>query len=139
MSRQDIIYLTLGLGLLATGCASTEVSKCSNTTVQHAPAEPKFVHAVFFTMKPDTSESAIDSLVDDAYTMLAKIPAVRKIESGRRDERMMRDVNDKDFTVGLMVYFDDKAGHDAYSDHPLHTEYVAKNKEHWANVRVYDF
>lgn len=102
-------------------------------------APGKFVHCVFFTCKPGTPDTAIDALVADAERILARIPSVRQIESGRRDARMVRDVNEKDYTVGLVVYFDDKAGHDIYNEHPLHQEYVAKHKPHWAGVKVYDF
>ncbi|UCD27472.1 MAG: Dabb family protein, partial [Planctomycetota bacterium] len=64
-------------------------------------AQPKYVHAVFFTLKPDTPQSQIDRLVDDCCTMLPKVPSVRKIESGKRDVKADRKVNDKNFHVGL--------------------------------------
>ena len=98
-----------------------------------------FVHAVLFNMKSGTPEAEIDSLVADAYQLLAKVPTVRRIDSGRREVLMQRDVNDKAFTVGLTVYFDDKAGHDVYATHPLHIDYINKHKDHWAAVRVFDF
>ncbi|HOB73343.1 MAG TPA: Dabb family protein [Phycisphaerae bacterium] len=99
----------------------------------------QFVHAVFFTLKEGTPEAQIDSQIADAEQLLAKIPSVRKIDSGRRDVRLNRDVNDKSFTVGLVVYFDDKEGYDVYSTHPLHLQYMDKYKAHWAGVKVFDF
>ena len=102
-------------------------------------AQPKYVHAVYFTCKPGTPDSEIDALVADGYALLSKVPSVRLVDSGRRDSDALRDVNVTDYDVGLIVYFDDRAGHDLYADHPKHLEYVEKHKAHWATVRVYDF
>lgn len=102
-------------------------------------AQPKYVHAVFFTCKPGTPEAEIDALVSDGHALLAKVPSVRQVESGRRDLSAARDVNVTDYDVGLVVRFDDKAGYDAYEAHPIHRQYVDKHKPHWSNVRVFDF
>ena len=111
-----------GLLLAAAGCAS-----------------PKYVHAVYFTCKPGTPDGQIDALVADGYELLAKVPTVRRVETGRRDVEADRDVNATDYDVGLIVYFDDKAGLDAYIEHPTHVQYVEKHKTHWETVRVFDF
>lgn len=144
MHATAILIAFIGLIALGlAGCADTAgPQRTVNTlgpTDPTAGGIPSFVHAVFFEMKPDTPDAEIDSLIADAGNLLAKIPTVRKIDSGRRDERMQRDVNDKTFTVGLVVYFDDKAGHDVYATHPLHLEYIEKHKAHWAGVRVFDY
>jgi hypothetical protein len=34
---------------------------------------------------------------------------------------------------------DDVAGHDEYQVHPLHLEFIARNKAHWKRVQIYDF
>lgn len=144
MHTTAILVALIGLiGLAMAGCSASEggPQRTVTTTGGSAPAagSAKFVHAVFFTFKEGTPEAEIDSLIADAEQLLAKIPSVRKIDSGRRDVRMDRDVNDKTFTVGLVVYFDDKEGHDVYSAHPLHLQYVEKHKAHWAGVKVFDF
>jgi hypothetical protein len=125
--RQNVYFLLLAVFLFAfvfhlSGCAS-----------------PKYVHAVFFTLKPETPDAAIDGLVDACCEELAKVPSVRKIESGRRDVNAAREVNDKDFHVGLVVYFDDKQGYDEYEIHPIHRNCVGKYREHFKSVRVCDF
>ncbi len=102
-------------------------------------AKPRFVHAVFFTFKPDTPQSKVEELIGDGQSLLAKVPSVRAVQCGRRDERMTRDVNVQDWDVGLIVWFDDKQGHDLYQDHAVHQEYVGKHMEHLAKVRVFDF
>jgi hypothetical protein len=140
MGVSQIVFGTLaaiGLALVA-GCAS-ETGSMSRSSTARGAASPQLVHAVFFTMKPDAPAGAAASLVADGYQLLARIPTVRRIESGLRDPRFDREYNDQEFTVGLVVYFDDKEGHDVYQDHPLHIEYVEKHKANWAGVRVYDF
>ena len=130
------------LALALIGCAEETTSSQRTVTQTTPPPEhgrTVFVHAVFFDAKPDTPEAVLDEMVADAYRILGKIPSVRTIASGRRDVRMQRDLNDTNFTVGLMIYFDDKAGHDLYNDHELHKQYVAKYKDHFAKVRVFDF
>ena len=102
-------------------------------------ASPKYVHAVFFTCNPETSAGEIDALVADGHKLLAKVPSVRRIETGRRDLSAAREVNVIDYDVGLVVWFDDKAGYDEYEQHPTHRQYVDKHKPHWATVRVFDF
>ncbi len=122
-SMLKVLLLSLfSLTMLATGCA-----------------RPRYVHAVFFSFKEGTPPSEMDALATDSIEQLSKIPSVRKIESGRRDERAVRDVNVTDYDIGLVVYFDDKAGHDAYEKHPIHEHYVQKYRSSWAKVRVFDF
>jgi hypothetical protein len=98
-----------------------------------------YVHCVFFSCKPDLSAADIDAQIADAQNLLARIPTVRLVRSGRRDATMQRDVNVKDYDIGLTVLFDDKAGLQTYADHPLHLEYVAKYKPNWTGIRVFDF
>lgn len=121
-----------------TGCTDAKYGT-SREGASMSSGEPTYVHAVFFTIKPGVSDADVDALVGDAYELLAKIPTVRRIQSGRRDHQMTREVNDQLFEVGLVVHFDDKAGHDVYQNHELHLQYIARNKEKWAGVRVNDF
>lgn len=99
----------------------------------------KFVHCVFFNVKPGTSDAAIDAQIADAEALLGTIPSVRCVQSGRRDTRMQRDVNDQEYTIGLLVVFDDKDGHDLYSTHETHQKYIERHKANWSSVRVFDF
>lgn len=140
MRKAAILMALVGpLCLILAGCA--EETATSQRTVTQTTAAPttQFVHAVFFDMKPDTPEATVDALIADIQTMLPKIPSVRSLKCGRRDVRMQREVSDTAFTVGLVITFDDKAGHDLYNDHPLHKECTGKYREHFAKVRVFDF
>jgi hypothetical protein len=102
-------------------------------------ASPKYVHAVYFTCHDGTSDAEIDALIADGHKLLGDIPTVQRVETGRRDPCADRDVNVTDYDVGLIVYFDNREGHDVYQDHPKHLEYVRKHKPNWTQVRVCDF
>ena len=97
-----------------------------------------FVHTVYFWVKAGTPAAAVEALVGDCRGILKKIPTVKQLWAGRPVGKT-RDVVDSSFAVGLTVEFADAAGHDVYQDHALHLEFIARNKEHWERVVVYDF
>ncbi len=140
--RMLVLVLCATAAPLLSGCAKTEsTSSCTMTRQVHespATASPQFVHCVFFTLKPELTDDQVEEFIRDCYALKA-IPSVRKLDAGRRDERMKRDVNVTDYQIGLVVYFDDLAGHDVYSDHPIHAKLIEKHKDQWASVRVFDF
>jgi hypothetical protein len=98
-----------------------------------------YVHCVFFTLKPDAPAADADAQIADARNLLAQIPSVRAIHSGRRDDTMQRDVSVTDYDIGLTVLFADRAGHDLYADHAQHLAYVDRHKAIWSQVRFCDF
>ena len=98
-----------------------------------------YVHCVFFTCKPGTPAADIDAQVADGQELLARVPTVRLLRTGRRDPEMIRQVSITDFDIGLVVMCDDKAGYQVYADHPLHMEYIKRNREIWDRVRVCDY
>jgi hypothetical protein len=97
-----------------------------------------FVHVVYFWTKDGTPDSAKQQLVEDCRKYLGDIPTVRHLWTGR-PAMTPRDVVDNSYDVGLCVVLDDSAGHDVYQDHPLHKEFIARNKPNWKRVQVYDF
>jgi hypothetical protein len=97
-----------------------------------------FVHTVFFWLKPGTPQAARDQLVRDCTDCLGTIPTVRHLWAGP-PAMTPRDVVDNSYGVGLCVVFDDRAGHDAYQDHPSHKTFIERNQAHWQRVQVYDF
>ena len=97
-----------------------------------------FVHVVYFWMNPGAPEGARRQLVADCETYLGKIPTVRHLWAGR-PAMTPREVVDNSYDVGLCVVLDGAAGHDLYQDHPLHKEFIARNKPNWKRVQVYDF
>lgn len=96
-----------------------------------------FIHFVCFWMKPGSSDAAREQLVQDCRDYLGKVPTVRQLWSGR-PAMTPREVVDNTYDVGLCVVLDDVAGHDAYQEHPLHKDFITRNKEHWDRVKIYD-
>jgi hypothetical protein len=97
-----------------------------------------FVHAVFFWLKPGVGDDVRARLTEDCTTYLRKIPSVRHVWWGR-PAMTPRDVVDNSYDLGLCVVLDDAKGLEDYQVHPLHKEFVARNKEHWKRLQAYDF
>jgi len=97
------------------------------------------VHTVLFYAKPGATPAQIKQLKEDAQTLLSQIPTVRQIWTGNPAKTDPRPVIDMSYAVGLTVIFDDLAAHNVYQTHELHLKFIARNKETWQRVQVYDF
>jgi hypothetical protein len=95
------------------------------------------VHNVFFTLE-DSSDKAIEDLIEDCYKYLKDNPGIVYFSAGRLVPEHGREVNITDFHVGLHVVFDDKSYHDKYQDAEKHITFVDRNKDNWVRVRVFD-
>jgi hypothetical protein len=98
---------------------------------------PGFIHMVLFWLEEGMPEAAAQQVIDDSRRLLASIPTVRFLAVGRT-AGTPRDVVDNSYHVGLVVHFDDKAGHDAYQKAEEHLEFIRRNEAVWARVQVYD-
>ena len=94
-------------------------------------------HSVFFTLK-DTSDAAVEALVDDCYSYLKDHPGVIYFSAGRIVAEHNRDVNVTDFQAGFTVVFTNKSYHDLYQDAEQHKIFLDRNKANWELVRVFD-
>jgi hypothetical protein len=94
-------------------------------------------HDVYFTLN-DPSPAAQQQLVDACHEYLSGHEGAVYFAAGTRVRENARDVNDQDFEVGLHVYFASKAAHDAYQENPRHKEFIAKMRDNWKTVRVFD-
>ncbi len=94
-------------------------------------------HNVYFALK-DNSAAAKQHLVAACKKYLAKHPGTIFFATGTLAEELKRDVNDRDFDVGLHIIFDSQASHDQYQDAPLHHQFINENKANWKKVRVFD-
>lgn len=95
------------------------------------------VHTVFFWLKATvTAEQAAD--FRKGVETLATIKCVEKVYVGTPAPVTVRPVTDLSFAVGLTVVCRDVAAHDAYQDDPIHHAFIAKYKDLWARVQVYD-
>ena len=96
-----------------------------------------FIHTVYFYVNPKATEQARAQLLRDCREYLGKVPGVRHLWAGV-PAMTPRDVVDNSYGVGLTVVLDDSKGHDVYQEHPLHKEFIARNKETWTRVQIYD-
>jgi len=98
---------------------------------------PRLAHNVFFKLK-DNSPAKARALVEACKTYLNVQPGIVFFAAGTLCADLTRDVNDRDWDVGLHIVFVDKAAHDAYQDDPTHNRFIDENKANWAAVRVFD-
>lgn len=95
------------------------------------------VHNVYFSLK-DRSAESVDRQVRSCHTLLGGHPGVEFFAVGVLADELQREVNDRDFDVSLHMIFADKAAHDRYQTSQPHQTFIAENKEHWKQVRVFD-
>lgn len=110
---------------------------CRSLSTEEAHRGPLLVHSVYVELKNDTPE-ARQALIDDCRTYLAPIQGIVAFAVGPRDAGLDREVNDLDFDVALTIVFRDRAAHDLYQPHARHQEFITRNKDSFARVRVFD-
>jgi hypothetical protein len=94
-------------------------------------------HNVYFSLK-DNSPAARQKLLAACNKYLAKHPGTVFFAAGVLAEALKREVNDREFDVGLHIIFTDQAAHDRYQDAPAQLQFIAENKDNWKKVRVFD-
>jgi hypothetical protein len=95
-----------------------------------------FAHMVYFTLK-DASAAAQQQLVDACHKYLSGHPGTVYFSVGSLADAD-RPVNDRQFHIALNVVFKNRAAHDTYQDADRHHQFIAENKDNWAQVRVFD-
>jgi hypothetical protein len=98
----------------------------------------RLVHVVLFKLKDDVAKDEAETLISDGYELLAKVPSVKQMHTGRPSKKEMAR-NSVEYDVGLYCEFDDPKGLAEYIQNPMHQQYVQKHREHWADVRIIDF
>lgn len=98
---------------------------------------PRLAHNVFFKLT-DSSPAKVAELVEACKKYLNVQPGIVFFAAGPLVAELTREVNDRDWDVGLHLVFVDKAAHDAYQDDPTHNQFIAEMKANWAKVRVFD-
>lgn len=93
-------------------------------------------HNVYFALKDPTPDNR-RKLVEACHKYLSDHPGVLFYCAGTLAD-LAREVNDRDWDVGLHVIFVDRAAHDAYQQAPKHLKFVEENKPTWKKVRVFD-
>lgn len=97
----------------------------------------RLAHNVFFKLK-DNSPAQVAALVAACKKYLNVQPGIVFFAAGGLCAELDRDVNDRDWDVGLHLVFADKAAHDAYQEDETHNRFIDENKANWAKVRVFD-
>ena len=97
---------------------------------------PLLVHNVYFSLK-DRSPAARQKLVDACKKYLTGHAGTVFFAAGTVSD-LDREVNDRDFDVGLHVIFKDRAAHDQYQTAERHIKFIEENRDSWAKVRVFD-
>ena len=96
-----------------------------------------FSHSVYFTLKEQTPEMR-DRLVAACHQYLTKHPGTIHFSAGSRATDYQRPVNDQEFDVALVTIFASEADHEKYQVSQRHQQFIAEQKETWAQVRVFD-
>ena len=94
-------------------------------------------HNVYFSLK-DASPAAQEKLITACKKYLAPHDGIVFFACGTLAADLARQVNDRDFDVGLHVIFRIREDHDRYQDASLHHQFIAENKDNWRKVRVFD-
>jgi len=94
-----------------------------------------FIHSVYFWLKPGLTESEEEQFLVGIES-LTRTRTVRYGWCGK-PAGTDRPVIDRTYTYGLIVAFDDAAGHDLYQADPSHDAF-RELKDLWTQVRIYD-
>ena len=95
-----------------------------------------FVHSVYFWLKEDVTAEQYNQFVD-VLRGLEQIKSVQAMEVGH-PAGTPRDVVDNSYDVALLVYFNDRAGHDLYQADTIHTGAVAVFEDWIEDIVIYD-
>ncbi|MCA9229543.1 MAG: Dabb family protein [Planctomycetales bacterium] len=102
-----------------------------------AESPPSLAHMVYFTLKDD-SDAAQNLLVEACKKYLDNHAGTLHFSAGCRAVAYQRPVNNTQFHVALHLVFDSEAAHDTYQTSPRHQEFIAENRDNWAQVQVFD-
>jgi hypothetical protein len=94
-------------------------------------------HDVYFSLNDDSPQTRA-KLIAACNKYLSGHPGTIWFAAGPIAEEFQRELNDQDFDVALHIVFKDKAAHDQYQTSERHLEFIAKNKDLWGKVRVFD-
>jgi hypothetical protein len=110
--------------LLAAGCSPL-----------HAPINPGAInHVVLVELRNPADAGEFEA---DCSRLLAPIPSVRTYACGGHHDIGRSTIN-SDYTVGILVSFEDEAGYRAYLEAPGHVELVDTWKPRWSTITIYD-
>ncbi len=125
--------LVTTFALLALGAAAMQVTSVAG----EKKAPDQIAHMVYFKLK-DSSPKATAELVASCQKYLSGHDGTVYFSAGVLAADLKREVNDRDFDVGLHLVFKDMPSYEKYAVHPRHDEFIKLGKDNWAKVRVFD-
>lgn len=129
-------YLALGLALSGCSNPATEQAATPSPTSAMAHFQQRFVHHVFFYMKPEATEADRAALKAGIMT-LTKIEVVKEWHLGV-PAPTDREVIDRGYAFSWLTTFENGAAEEVYQKHPIHLEFIKNNAHLWSKVIVYD-
>lgn len=114
----------------------THTTRQGTSMAADKTAKP-LAHIVYFELNDSTPENRA-KLVAACKKYLTKHEGELYFGVGTVASDLSREVNQKDWDVGLHIVFDGKAAHDKYADHPRHVDFINECKSMWKKVRVFD-
>ena len=121
------ILCSLGALLICAGGCSTG---------QQTPHDPGTINHVVLITLNDPSDAA--ELQADCDEMLSTIPSVTVYACGAHVDAGRNRAVDDQYTLGLLVSFEDMPGYTEYLEHPGHLALLAKWKPRFAGLKIYD-
>jgi TolA-binding protein len=135
--KQDLNQLKSANGKLDETHKKDEKSlKSLQTTIDNYRGAG-LVHVVVLKAKEDTSTADIQNTIDESYSQLTKIKTVRGLWAGKPSSKPTPDAA-SDYTIALVLVFDDAAGLKTYLNDPIHTKFTDKHLKRWETPVVYD-
>ncbi len=102
-----------------------------------AKPEKQLAHIVYFTLAEATDENR-QKLVEACKKYLTGHEGEVYFGVGTVAAGLDREVNVRDWDVGLHMVFKNRESHDKYQTHPRHLEFISACKSMWKGVKVYD-
>lgn len=133
-------FLLLGLLMSCSTKLSTPqaVTVANKTMTSETPSlEGGLVHTVFFWYAEDVDPKRLEEFEEDLKE-LGKVPSISSYYYGPPAATPERGPVDHSYDMAINVFFKDIAAHDAYQIDPIHLAFVAKSKDLWGKVVVYD-
>ena len=95
-----------------------------------------FVHAVYFWLKDGLGDADKDTFLRGVRS-LASIETVQHGHVGVPADTN-RPIIERSYSYSLVLFFPDKAAHDAYQAHPVHDRFREQCATFWKKVLIYD-
>lgn len=95
------------------------------------------IHSVYFYLKPELTAEQREGFRQE-LAKLGELPQVKLFHLGTPAGVAARLVVDLSFSFSITCGFENVAAHDEYQAHPVHVEFVARCRDLWSRLQVYD-